>query len=298
MGVPVADRARLALGSADVRSAMAALDEVDREGDPSTAEEVLRLALGAAHGPVRAHAVRRWDQLDLPGGSSVLEAAVIDRARPVRWVGQHRLRKRGGDPVVVARAAVASRPAPGAIEALGETGDRSDLSTLEPLLDAAVRVAVAALRAIAAIDAEEGAGWAAALLLDGHPGVAREAASVLAGGLIPLSVDELVAVVLDPPHAHTARRALPLLARLSKFAALDGLLRVASVRPEAHEHLASWARKARGRSYSVRPSSDERARLLALLRDAGLPHDLTQQVRAGLGRPVGRSSPGSSAPTR
>ncbi|MCO4774085.1 MAG: hypothetical protein KDA24_28905 [Deltaproteobacteria bacterium] len=233
-GESMTSRALLPLRASDVRSALHALGEVDRAGvSESEWREIFQAALGSRRAPMRAWAVRRWDQLGFDGAREVLEAEVVDRARAVRWVGQYRLGKKGQSPVEIARARFDEDVSVGAIEALGETGTEEDLSRLEPLLDGRPAVARAALRAIAGIDSDAGAEWAVVHLPDARSDVVREAGSVLRTSRILPTMEELVELVVSPPHPRIPLRPFPLLSRLPKYESLEGLLRVAAAPGES-----------------------------------------------------------------
>lgn len=287
-GMAADERALLALDSRDVATARRALDELARESpEDDVWAGVLRVALKSRHASVRARAVVRWAQLELPGTDDVLRAACVDAGRSVRWVGQFRLGRRGRNPAEVVRSALARRVTVGGILALGECGGAADVDRLAPLLDARPKVAVAALRAMAGLTPEIAARAALELLGDPRPGVVREAARLLADGVGPVRPARLISLVVDPPYTHTAARVMPLIARLPKFDALGALLAVAARTTgeggvDPRPLLERWLAQHNDRSYAVTASPARRDTLLAEVEAAGLPAPLADGLRFAL----------------
>ncbi|MBL7254113.1 hypothetical protein [Paractinoplanes lichenicola] len=153
--------------------------------------ETLRTIARSRFVQVRAAALTELARL---GHDADVAAAADDPAPFVRAIARTRLPQ----PAAHYRAAVTTRPTPGAIAGLGETGGYSDEAVLAPLLghdDARIRAA--AVQALAALDAVPVEG-VVPLLQDPVPGVIREAASALRPYQRRLPADRLWRLLDDP----------------------------------------------------------------------------------------------------
>jgi HEAT repeat protein len=161
-----------------------------------------------------------------------LMGALLDRHRSIRHAARVYLREMDQERTPDFRtfylhAAQQDDPwvIPAAIAGVGETGLMEDVPWLKTMATKErVRVAAAAVRAVAVLDLRGQQEWLESLLDDVRPGVAREAARGLRSMARLLSFGKLAERMRTAVHPHTRRQAQMLLSRHHAYDVLPVML--------------------------------------------------------------------------
>lgn len=201
---------------------------------------------------------------------AALVSSLMDRNRVVREIAQFHTRRRGLVPDVAAlyRARLADtdatpRTVATAVAGLGETGTTDDMRLVLPLLaHERAYVRAAAVRALAALDADGQLPRFVEALGDPAPSVSRAAREALRPRARLVGAVTLARVVRDTPHSHGRVDALAAAAALGKWDRLPILVESTAsfderVRALADQQLTAWiARQNRESTPPTQPQID------------------------------------------
>jgi HEAT repeat protein len=183
--------------------------------------------------PVRREALTIQDDTSLDSGREVWRQALLDGNTSIRELARLRLGRLGelDWPEVYRRALIEHPQSSAALSGLGETGDRSDLSTIRVCLDSPLASRRrAAVRAFAKVGGESALADLQKCLLDDSPAVIREVRKHLEASPSSLDGEWLCRVAIEDHRHYVRATALRLINATGKWRSLPWLVR-ASIQP-------------------------------------------------------------------
>jgi len=254
-----------ALGDRDTGVRMWAVEQIASQADLDGLRAMLPLVLATGSVSSRGRAIMVYLDKLPDEAPAVLHEALLDSHSSIREMARFYMGKQGeGDFATLYRRALAEAEGPrlrAAIGGLGEVGKTDDVDRLSGFLAHAFpRVRVAAVRAIARLDAKANVGRLIDAVADASPRVSRQALKCVEGHVGARWADALRELLRRTPHSHVKRNCLTLIARCGKWAGLPLLLEACldedeAVRDHAVQRLEHWVTDF-NRTFT-RPSPDE-----------------------------------------